>query len=137
MWDSPGLSDPRTDERLTLKDIVDNCRDVDIFVYCTPIIQTRLGQDDLDSIRSLTQALGDDIWKKGLIALTFANEIRVPPSSHDSLEYGGWIVSKVQSVFWRRVTSLRRGVVSTGGGTFQLEDTSFCGGVHFDLEEGV
>ena len=29
------------------------------------------------------------------------------------------------------------GVVSTGGGTFLLEDTSFCGGVHFDLEEGV
>ena len=45
-------------------------------------------------------------------------------------------MSKVQSVFWRRVTSLRRGVVSTGGGTFLLEDTSFCGGVRFDLEEG-
>ena len=53
------------------------------------------------------------------------------------LSYEGWIVSKVQSVFWRRVTSLRRGVVSTGGGTFLLEDTSFCGGVRFDLEEGV
>ena len=52
--------------------------------------------------------------------------------------YGGWIVSKVQSLFWRRVTSLRRGVVSTGGGAFQLEDTTFCGGgVRFDLEEGV
>ena len=25
-------------------------------------------------------------------------------------------MSKVQSVFWSRVTSLRRGVVSTGGG---------------------
>ena len=52
--------------------------------------------------------------------------------------YGGWIVSKVQSLFWRRVTSLRRGVVSTGGGAFQLEDTTICGGgVRFDLEEGV
>ena len=30
------------------------------------------------------------------------------------------------------------GVVSTGGGVFQLEDTTFCGGgVRFDLEEGV
>ena len=29
------------------------------------------------------------------------------------------------------------GVVSTGGGAFVLEDTSFCVGVHFDLEEGV
>ena len=42
-------------------------------------------------------------------------------------------MSKVQSLFWRRVTSLRR-----GPGAFQLEDTTFCGGgVHFDLEEGV
>ena len=32
-------------------------------------------------------------------------------------------MSKVQSLFWRRVTSLRRGVVSTGGGAFQLEDS--------------
>ena len=47
-------------------------------------------------------------------------------------------MSKVQSLFWRRVTSLRRGVVSTGGGAFQLEDTTVCGGgVRFDLEEGV
>ena len=30
------------------------------------------------------------------------------------------------------------GVVSTGGGAFQLEDTTFCGGgVRFDLEEGI
>ena len=30
------------------------------------------------------------------------------------------------------------GVVLTGGGAFQLEDTIFCGGgVRFDLKEGV
>ena len=29
-------------------------------------------------------------------------------------------------------------MVSTGGGAFQLEDTTICGGgVRFDLEEGV
>ena len=46
-------------------------------------------------------------------------------------------MSKVQSLFWRRVTSLRRGAVSTGGGAY-LEDTTSCGGgVPFDLEDGV
>ena len=47
--------------------------------------------------------------------------------------WGGYIyiVSKVPSLFWRR------GAVSTGGGAFYLEDTTFCGGVHFDLEEGI
>ena len=47
-------------------------------------------------------------------------------------------MSKVQPLFWRRVTSLKRGVVLTGGGAIQLEDTTSCGGgVRFDLEEGV
>ena len=61
-----------------------------------------------------------------------------PHAEMGVVRYGGWIVSKVQSLFWRRVTSLRRGAVSTGGGAFHLEDTTFCGGgVRFDLEEGV
>ena len=53
------------------------------------------------------------------------------------VRYGGWIVSKVQSLFWRRVTSLRKGVVSTERGAFHLEDITFCGGVCFVLKEGV
>ena len=63
-------------------------------------------------------------------------------------------MSKVQSVFWRRVTSLRRGggfnwrgYFSVGGYQFLWrressasgvgDHTSLGGGVHFDLEEGV
>ena len=51
-----------------------------------------------------------------------------------------WGVDSVKSTVTvlEEVTLLRRGVVSTGGGAFQLEDTTFCGGgVRFDLEEGV
>ena len=54
------------------------------------------------------------------------------------IKYGGWTVSEVQSLFFWRVTSLRMGVVTTGGGTFLLDNTTLCGGgVRFDLEEGV
>jgi predicted GTPase len=81
MWDSPGLKDPKTDEHQTLKDIEENCKDIDIFVYCTSMTQTRFTQDECDSIRNLTRTLGDGIWKRGLIALTFANEVRPSPSS--------------------------------------------------------
>ena len=86
MWDSPGLKDPQTDESQTLKDIKENCKDIDIFVYCTSLTQTRIGQDEYDSIMNLTNALGDVIWRRGLIALTFANEVRLPPSSSDTLK---------------------------------------------------
>jgi hypothetical protein len=81
MWDSLGLKDPETGERQTLKDIEENCKDIDIFVYCTSMTQTRFTQDECDSIRNLTRTLGDGIWKRGLIALTFANEVRPSPSS--------------------------------------------------------
>ena len=86
MWDSPGLKDPDTDESQTLKDIDENCKDIDIFVYCTSLTQTRIGQDEYDSIMNLTHALGEGIWKRGLIALTFANEVRPSPSSHATAE---------------------------------------------------
>ena len=86
MWDSPGLKDPQTDESQTLKDIKENCQDIDIFVYCTSLTQTRIGQDEYDSIMNLTHVLGNGIWRRGLIALTFANEVRPSPSSHATAE---------------------------------------------------
>ena len=108
MWDSPGLKDPETDESRTLRDIEENCKNIDIFVYCTSLTQTRIGQDEYDSIMNLTNALGDVIWKRGLIALTFANEIRLPPSSSDTL----------QGYFKKRVTNwgdaLRNAIKETG-----------------------
>ena len=86
LWDSPGLKDPDTDEKQTLQDIQDNCRDVDVFVYCTSLTQTRIGQDEFDCIRDITSAFGGAIWKRALFALTFANETRVPPSSQATLQ---------------------------------------------------
>ena len=86
LWDSPGLKDPETDEEQTLKDIQNNCKDIDLFVYCTSLTQMRFGQDDVDSILNLTRAIGADVWRKGLIALTFANELQPPPSSEESVE---------------------------------------------------
>ena len=86
LWDSPGLKDPDTDEEQTLRDIQENCRDIDVFVYCTSLTQTRIGQDEFDSIANLTRVLGDSIWKRGLIALTFANEVRPPPFSKEDIK---------------------------------------------------
>ena len=76
LWDSPGLNDPYTNGEETLKEIKANCKGVDLFVYCIQITQPRAGQDEFDSIAKLTNALGKDIWKSALIALTFANEVK-------------------------------------------------------------
>lgn len=110
LCDSPGLNDPETDEEQTLKDIQNYCNDVaiDLFVYCTSLTQIRIGQDEFNSIASLTRAIGDNIWKKGLIALTFANELRPPPLSKESLEK--YFRSRVQD--WGE--ALRNAVVRAG-----------------------
>ena len=38
---------------------------------------------------------------------------------------------------WEEGNFTKEGAVSTGGGAFHLEDTTFCGGVRFHLEEGA
>ena len=77
VWDSPGLRDPFTDEKQTIEEIEKNCKNVDLFIYCTPFNQIRIGQDDFDSILALSSGLGNDIWDKALIALTFANQVNL------------------------------------------------------------
>jgi energy-coupling factor transporter ATP-binding protein EcfA2 len=83
LWDTPGLKDPFSDGRETIKEIGEKCGigDIDLFVYCTRFDQTRLGQDDVDCIRDITKAFGDGIWKRALFALTFANQATIPPSN--------------------------------------------------------
>jgi predicted GTPase len=83
LWDTPGLKDPFSDGKETIKEIGEKCgiHDIDLFVYCTHFDQTRLGQDDVDCIRDITKAFGDGIWKRALFALTFVNQATIPPSN--------------------------------------------------------
>ena len=83
LWDSPGLNDPYTNGEETLKTIKSNCQDVDLFVYCIQITQSRMGRDDFDSIAELTNMLGKGVWKQALFALTFANQLRPRKNSSD------------------------------------------------------
>ena len=84
LWDSPGLNDPYISGDETLRTIKDNCQDADLFVYNIQITQSRMGQDDFDSVAELTNALGKGIWKRALFALTFANQLKTRSSSRES-----------------------------------------------------
>ena len=85
--DSPGLNDPYTNGEKTLKTIKDNCQDVDLFVYCIQITQSRMGQDEFDSIAELTNTLGKGIWKRALFTLTFANQLRPGQNSSGRVKF--------------------------------------------------
>ncbi len=82
LWDTPGLQDPLVDKESLLEDIRSNISDnVDLYVYCVQMTQTRAEQGDYDAIADLTGSLGTDFWKRSLFALTFANDVCVPLSA--------------------------------------------------------
>ena len=81
VWDSPGLRDPHADDKLAIEEIKTNCKNIDLFIYCTPLTQIRIRQDDVESILALSSGLGNHIWEKAIIALTFANRLQHPGST--------------------------------------------------------
>lgn len=80
LWDTPGLADISRDGKETLKEIREKCGEsgIDLFLYCARLDQTRLLDVDLKCINDITygeNALGPEIWERGLIAVTCANKM--------------------------------------------------------------
>ena len=77
IWDSPGLQDGTKFEEEYKKDIQDNCKDMDLYLYCVNMSQTRFvrGGPDVKAMCELTQILGPEMWKNTLFIMTFANDV--------------------------------------------------------------
>ena len=86
LWDTPGLRDPYANEKKILDAISEVCYNVDLFLFCIRMDQTRLNKDDVEAIRDLTKALGESIWTRAIFALTFANTIH-PQIGQSSTDY--------------------------------------------------
>ena len=90
VWDSPGLQDVNDDYSNwyleNLKDI--NSRyGIDVVVYCLKMDDRRFYSEDKKAIRKLTEGFGKELWKKTVIALTFANKIEDPDEIDDDQIY--------------------------------------------------
>ena len=83
IWDTPGVQDGTGQEDDYLQQIHENVKDVDLLLYCVAMTDTRFRPEDKAAIRNIVDKLGTEIWKKAMIVLTFANQVR-PNSS-----YGG------------------------------------------------
>ena len=78
IFDTPGLQDHASvNEDLYIAGIQAKCSDIDLFLYCIRMSETRFTAecDDFVAMRRLTKALGMDLWKNGLIVFTFANDV--------------------------------------------------------------
>ncbi len=81
LWDTPGLQDPQVNREEILRDITNNISgNVDLYVYCHQMTQTRAESGDFEAIADLTKALGVNFWNSSFFALTFANNVALPLS---------------------------------------------------------
>ncbi len=75
VWDSPGLQDGTKNEEKYLDDMKRQCKSYDLVLYCTKMIDTRLGEDDHEAMKKLTKAFGESVWEHAVVVTTFANYI--------------------------------------------------------------
>lgn len=89
VFDSRGLQDAAFSDTKTLQQIrtklvaTCKCSEVDLVVYCLDMTRLRIEASDVAAINHLTEGFTDELWKRAVFVLTFAN--RVEPSP----EYSG------------------------------------------------
>ena len=80
MFDTPGLADATGNDEEYLRKIKEKVTHLDLFLFCTEMTSKRFRTDDLETIKKLTEALGEKLWEHALVVLTFANEVPLSPT---------------------------------------------------------
>ena len=80
MFDTPGLADATGNDEEYLRKIKEKVTHFDLFLFCTEMTSKRFRTDDLETIKKLTEALGEKLWDHALVVLTFANEVSLSPT---------------------------------------------------------
>lgn len=77
IWDTPGLLDPTIDTQKILSDVKDQCKNIDLYLFCIDMSQTRFlpGNTVSEMIKEINKTVGSSIWKKTLIILVQANVV--------------------------------------------------------------
>jgi predicted GTPase len=76
IWDCPGLQDGTSNEAEYLNKMATKCKELDLVLYCTRMDDTRIRDEDYETIKTLTRAFGEGIWENAIFTLTFANEVK-------------------------------------------------------------
>ena len=76
IWDCPGLQDGTSNESEYLNKMATKCKELDLVLYCTRMDDTRIRDEDYETIKTLTRAFGEGIWENAIFTLTFANMVK-------------------------------------------------------------
>ena len=80
VWDSPGLQDGTSMEKVYLQDMYDKCKNVDLVYYCIDMTTVRWLDGDENALRLMAEKFDTTFWSKCILVLTKANSVRVPPA---------------------------------------------------------
>lgn len=75
LFDSPGLQDGIHEDEEYIKNMKETCKVINLLLYCVRM-DDQLRQNDKETIKTITKALGKDIWKHAMCVLTFANQVK-------------------------------------------------------------
>ena len=78
VFDTPGFADGGDNEEEFVKKIREKVTKFDVFIFCTEMYARRFRNDDIKTIRKLTEAFGPQLWEHAVVGLTFANEVYPP-----------------------------------------------------------
>ena len=97
VWDSPGLQDDTCDETLYVTKLVEKLEHgFDVIICCIKMVDKRLYVEDQRVMETLTRGFGENLWKKVLIALTFANRVEDPDEEDELAYFSG------EKAFWKK-----------------------------------
>ena len=75
--DTPGLGDLDLEDEDTLQNAIEKGGKIDLFLFCLKITD-RLDRQAIEEMKTISDVLGEDIWKRAVFVLTFANEYNRP-----------------------------------------------------------
>lgn len=106
-WDSPGLHDAEEREKEYLQEIVDNCADPDLILYCTKLTDTRVTEEDCATICEFTRVFGTDFWSNAVFVLTFANDVMPRSGRDDPAKKKAFYIEKTEKLAKKLQQTLR------------------------------
>ena len=71
--DTPGLGDVDLEDEDILQNAMKEGVKIDLFLFCLKMTE-RLDRHHTNEMKTISDVLGEDIWKKAVFVLTFANE---------------------------------------------------------------
>ena len=88
VFDTPGLQNFPISEDSIIEDIkVMTKGDIDLLLFCVDMSDKHLRQHHIDTLQTVTDALGESIWERALVVLTFANRVEEPEPRKDLRKY--------------------------------------------------